>query len=100
MPETLRTALFRIVRVWAALMLMLALTTALAFFPMGGGNFLASMFIALIKASLVILFFMNFIEALASVRLVTLPAIALLGILFALAGVDYLTRIEPFAPWQ
>lgn len=89
-----------VISVWAALMLCLGLTIALAAIPMGPFNTVVSMGISFIKAMLVVQFYMHLRTAIVALRLASLPAIALLGALFFIATVDYLTRVEPFSPWQ
>ncbi|HEX8989793.1 MAG TPA: cytochrome C oxidase subunit IV family protein [Rhodocyclaceae bacterium] len=84
----------------ALLLLLLALTTASAYVPMGAWNGIANLAIAAAKAGLVAFFFMHLREAAAIVRLAAGVALLMLAIFLTLSSVDYLTRHSTAAPWQ
>lgn len=86
--------------VWIVLLALLALTVGLAQIPMGWGNPAANLGIALAKAALVGLFFMELRGSPALIRLVFGIAVLTLVLLVVLSGADYLTRDLPSAPWQ
>jgi cytochrome c oxidase subunit 4 len=78
--------------IFAALMIGTCLTVQVAFFDLGALNTIVALVIAVIKATLVVLFFMH---AKYSTRLtwaVIAGGVFWLGILLALTFSDYLTR--------
>lgn len=85
---------------WAALMVLLALTTASAFVPLGAWNAIINFVIAAMKALLVAVFFMHLNRMSAFVRVVAATAIFMLALLFALSGSDYATRNVAPAAWS
>ena len=85
---------------WAALMLLLALTTASAFVPLGAWNAMINFIIAAMKALLVAAFFMHLSRASGLTRVVAVTAIFMLALLFALSGTDYATRNVAPAAWS
>ena len=85
---------------WAALMLLLALTTASAFVPLGAWNAMINFIIAALKALLVAAFFMHLSRAFGLTRVVAVTALFMLALLFALSGTDYATRNVAPAAWS
>jgi cytochrome c oxidase subunit 4 len=79
-------------RVWAALLILLGLTTGLAYIPMGWFNTVMSVTIAFAKAILIVLFFMHVKYKGRLVRVFVCAGLFWLGILFALSLADYFTR--------
>lgn len=100
MSPGLRQAVRRALAVWLSLVVLLALTIALAFLPMAMGNALAAFIIAVMKAALVLLFFMHLREPFVLLRLVFATSVLMLALLMILSGVDFLTRATDPAPWQ
>jgi len=84
---------------WGALLVLLALTFALAHLRLGAFNAVASLAIAAVKAALVALFFMHLRRGRALLVLFALVAPFALAILFTLSGADYITREVHTAPW-
>lgn len=81
---------------WLALMVLLALTTASSFIPMGAWNTVANMGISCAKALLIALFFMHLRGAGALLRIAAITGLLWLAILFSLSWTDLGTR--PSAP--
>ncbi len=81
-----------LVSVFLALMVLTAVTTAVAFLDFGAFSTVIALLIAGLKAALVVWFFMNvrFNTRLTPVLIVA--AILFLGILFSLTFVDYFSR--------
>ena len=84
--------------VYAVLLVLTGLTTSVAFYDFGVFNPVAALTIALIKATLVVLFFMHLRHSGRLTWLVAGAAIFWLGILFVLLLSDYLTR-SPALQW-
>ena len=79
--------------VFAALMVLLVITVAVAFYVHAGNlNLVIAMVIATIKAALVVLFFMHVKYASRLTKIFVLSAFLWLAILFALTFADYVTR--------
>ena len=79
--------------VFAALMILLIITVAVAFFVHAGDlNLIIALVIATIKAALVVLFFMHVKYASRLTKIFVCAAFLWLAILFALTFADYLTR--------
>jgi cytochrome c oxidase subunit 4 len=78
--------------VFAALIALTLLTTAIAFFDLGLFNPVVALTIAIIKATLVVLFFMHARYSPHLIWIVGGAALFWLGILFVLTLSDYLTR--------
>jgi cytochrome c oxidase subunit 4 len=79
--------------VFAALMILLVLTVVASFYVnLGGANILVALFIAIIKAALVVLYFMHVKYASRLTKVFVSAAFLWLAILFALTFSDYLTR--------
>jgi cytochrome c oxidase subunit 4 len=79
--------------IWAALMLLLALTLVLAYVPMGWLTPAAGIVIAFSKAGLVILLFMELAKARPLIRLAAMAGVVFLAVLFALTLADVLSRL-------
>jgi len=80
--------------IWAALMLLLLLTLALAYVPMGTLSPATGVGIAGIKAALVVLLFMELTDAKPLIRLAALSGIVFLAALFLLTLADVLSRLS------
>lgn len=78
--------------VWLALMICLAATFGTYFLPLGGLNAAVNLGIAVIKATLVILFFMHVRYSQKLVWVYAAGAFYWLAILFSLTFADFLTR--------
>jgi cytochrome c oxidase subunit 4 len=79
--------------VFAALMVLLIITVAVAFYIHAGDlNLIIALVIATIKAALVVLFFMHVKYASRLTKIFVCAAFLWLAILFALTFADYLTR--------
>jgi len=83
---------------WLALMVLLALTTASSYIPMGALNTLANMGISCAKAILIALFFMHLRGAAALLRIAAVTGLLWLALLFGLSGTDFGTRTSAPAP--
>jgi cytochrome c oxidase subunit 4 len=81
-----------LVLTWAALMVLLAITAASAFLPLGWGNLAVNLAIAGGKTALIGLVFMRLAAGATLVRLVVGAMILWLAILFSLSFADYLSR--------
>ena len=80
------------VAIFAALLLLTAATTAIAFRDLGPLNNLAALGIAVVKATLVVLYFMHAKGSPRLTKLVIAAALVWLVLLFALTLGDYLSR--------
>jgi cytochrome c oxidase subunit 4 len=89
-----------LVATWMALLVLLAATFALAHVPLGGWNTATALAIAVAKALLVALVFMQLRGSSALVALFAAAGIAWLAILFGLSAADYATRVESPAPYS
>ena len=79
--------------VFAALMVLLIVTVAVAFFVHAGDlNLIIALVIATIKAALVVLYFMHVLYASRLTKIFVCAAVLWLAILFGLTFADYLTR--------
>jgi len=85
-------------RCWAALMLLLAATTASAFVPLGSFNIVVSLAIAIIKALIVLLVFMELRASKGLVRAFAAAGFFWLLIMIVLTGADYWHRTDARAP--
>ncbi len=90
----------RYLTVWLCLMLLLGLTFGSAYLRLGAWNSVLNLVIAVIKALLVVLFFMHLRSAKGLVRICAITALFTLGLLFLLSSSDYVTRKIYPAPWQ
>jgi cytochrome c oxidase subunit IV len=82
------------IAIFAALLVLTGLTTTVAFFDFGLWNPVVAMTIAVIKATLVVLFFMHLRDSDRLVWIVSGAAVFWLGILFVLILSDYLWRAQ------
>ena len=87
-----------VLRCWLALMLLLAATTASAFVPLGSLNLPISLSIAVTKALIVLLFFMELRSSRALVRAFAAAGFFWLLIMITLTGADYWHRTDARAP--
>ena len=78
--------------IFAALMAGTAMTVAVAFLDLGAFNTVAALTIAVVKATLVVLFFMHVRYGTRLTWAVVFGSVFWLGILLALTFSDYLTR--------
>ena len=97
---TARAEYRRCAAVWLALVVLLALTAASAYVPLGNWNAVLNLVIATAKVLLVALFFMHLKAASALVRLMAGMAVFMLALLFVLSLADYRTRATYSAPWE
>ncbi len=79
--------------IFAVLMFCTYLTVQIAFFALGPLNTIAAIGIAIVKATLVVLFFMHVKYSSRLTWAVVVGSIFWLGILLALTMGDYLTRV-------
>ena len=84
--------------VFGALMVLTIVTVAVAFVDLGLANVVVAMAVALVKATLVVLFFMHVKYSNRMVQLVIVAAIVWLMILLGITLSDYLTRGWLMAP--
>ncbi len=96
----MRRALRRAGLVWIALMVLLAITCASAFVPMGVWNGVVNMGVAAVKALLVALFFMHLADGPRVHRAVIVAALFTLALLLSLSQTDYAVRDRHAAPWE
>lgn len=85
-------------RCWGALMVLLALTTASAFLPLGTANLFISLGIAVTKALLVLFIFMELRASNALVRVFAAAGFFWLLIMIALTSADYTHRTDQRVP--
>ena len=78
--------------IYAALMLLTGLTTLVAFFDLGFANPVVALTIAVLKGSLVVLFFMHMRWSSRLTMVVGGAGLFWLGIMFVLTLSDYTTR--------
>jgi cytochrome c oxidase subunit IV len=84
--------------IFVALMVLTFVTVAVAFVDLGNLNVLVAMAVAVIKATLVVLFFMHVKYASLTTKLVVISSVVWLGFLFFITLSDYLTRGWLMAP--
>ncbi|MFV0624340.1 cytochrome C oxidase subunit IV family protein [Sphingomonas sp. ac-8] len=82
----------RLLLCWLALLLLLALTVAAAFAPLGPAKTGIGYAIATAKAALILWFFMEMRREAGLVRLAALAGFVWMLLLLTLSGADYLTR--------
>ena len=87
-----------VLRCWIGLMLLLALTTGLAFAPLGSATLFVSLTIAAAKALLVLLLFMELRVGNALVRTFAAAGFFWLMIMIALTTADYTHRTDVRVP--
>jgi cytochrome c oxidase subunit 4 len=85
-------------RCWLALMLLLAATTASAFVPLGSFNIIVSLAIAVTKALIVLIVFMELRSSPALVRSFAAAGFFWLLIMIVLTGADYWHRTDARTP--
>ena len=83
---------------WAALMVLLALTTGLAFVPLGAAQLGVSLVIAATKALLVLLLFMELKASSGLVRVFACAGFFWLMIMIALPSADSTHRADEHVP--
>ena len=88
----------RVWRCWLALMLLLCLTTALAFVPLGSANLFVSLGIAVAKALLVLIVFMELKGSTSLIRAAAAAGFFWLAIMIALTSADYTHRTDVRVP--
>ena len=74
------------------------ITVAVAFVDLGNLNVVVALAVAVLKATLVVLFFMHVKYSPTLTKLVVISSIVWLGILFGVTLMDYLTRGWLMAP--
>jgi cytochrome c oxidase subunit 4 len=84
----------RLLLTWVGLLLLLEMTIAASFLPIGNWRQLANMAIAMAKAGLILWIFMKMREETALVRLAGVLAAVLLLVLGSLLASDYFFRID------
>ena len=87
----------RVWRCWLALMVLLALTTGLAFVPLGSANLFVSLGIAVAKALLVLIVFME-LKGSSLIRAAAAAGFFWLAIMIALTSADYTHRTDVRVP--
>ena len=87
-----------VLKVWLGLIALLALTTAMAFVPLGSVTLGVSLAIAIAKALLVLWFFMELKGSAGLTRAFAAAGFFWLLILIALTGADYLNRVDVHVP--
>jgi cytochrome c oxidase subunit 4 len=85
---------------WLALMVLLAVTAASSYIPMGVWNTAINMAISCAKALLIALFFMQLRHAGALLRIAALVGLLWLALLFGLSYSDFGARTISPTPWQ
>jgi cytochrome c oxidase subunit 4 len=78
--------------IWLALLALLFASFGLAYVPLGAWNTLIGIAIAFVKAGLVVLLFMELIQAQALVRLAAAAGLFFLMVLFGLTTIDVIMR--------
>jgi cytochrome c oxidase subunit IV len=86
----------RLFAAWAALIALMLASLGSAYVPLGTGNLVVGLAIALAKATIVAALFMGLARGSVLLRLVGGLALATLMLLIGLSGIDYATR--PAAP--
>ena len=80
---------------WLALMLLLGLTTALAFQPLGHFALPTALLIAAIKAGIVVVVFMRLLRGPGLTRIFAGAGLTWFAIMLVLSWADFLTRAGP-----
>ena len=88
----------RVWRCWLALMVLLALATGLAFVPLGSANLFVSLGIAVAKALLVLIVFMELKGSSSLIRAAAAAGFFWLAIMIALTSADYTHRTDVRVP--
>lgn len=84
---------FFYVKVFLALIVLTAVTTAVAYLDLGAFNTVVALVIAVCKASLVVLFFMHLKEQVGMTRVVIVAALLWLAVLIGITMSDHFTRL-------
>ena len=84
--------------VWAGLMALLVVTLVGAYLPLGRLNLVLSLGIAVAKAALVVVFFMQLKRPDPLLRLAAFAGLVFLAFMFTLTYADVLTRAPPTQP--
>lgn len=79
-------------KVTAALMVLLVLTVAVSFIPLGDFGIVAALAIAFAKAVVIALFFMHLRYSSSLIKVLAVAGVFTLAIMLALTFSDYLTR--------
>jgi cytochrome c oxidase subunit 4 len=87
-----------VLKVWLGLCALLALTTGLAFVPLGSANLAIALTIAVAKAVLVLWFFMELKGSAGLTRAAAAAGFFWLLILIVLTWADYAYRVDVRAP--
>jgi cytochrome c oxidase subunit 4 len=90
----------RLALAWAALIVLMLASLGSAYLPLGTGNVIAGIAIAVVKSAIVMALFMRLVDASARVRIVAVVAIGFWLVLAGLSGVDYATRPSEPAAFQ
>ena len=90
----------RLLLAWLALLALMTASLAGSYVPLGTGNLVLGLAIAVVKAGIVIAVFMGLLREALVVRLAAAVALATLALLFGLSSVDYATRADAPAAWQ
>jgi len=88
----------RVWRCWLALMVLLALTSGLAFVPLGSANLFVSLGIAVAKGLLVLIVFMELKGSSSLIRAAAAAGFFWLAIMIALTSADYTHRTDVRVP--
>ncbi|MBP0588320.1 cytochrome C oxidase subunit IV family protein [Paraburkholderia sp. LEh10] len=88
------------VKIWVALVALLLLTFGSSYLKLGAWNSVLNLFIAVAKALLVAIYFMNLRRASPILRIASVTALLMLAVLFGLSGTDYSTRTVRGTSWQ
>jgi cytochrome c oxidase subunit 4 len=91
----MKVNLGRSLRVLVCLYLLLALTSALAFLPLGPWDWLVSLVIAFVMAGLILLFFMKVKSSEPLIWLTSAAGFTWLSLLILLVILDYVSRSWP-----
>lgn len=91
-PEQRAHVLIGPLRVWAALMLLLGVTIAYAYWPALPGKTPAGLAVAIVKAGLIAWLFMQLRQAAGIVRTAALAGVVWLTFLYLFTFADILTR--------
>ena len=84
--------------VWAGLMALLVATLVGAYLPLGRFNLVLALGIAVAKAALVVVFFMQLKRPNPLLRLAAFAGLVFLAFMFTLTYADVLTRAAPTQP--
>jgi cytochrome c oxidase subunit 4 len=78
--------------VWASLLGLLLLSLFLAYIPMGAVTVASGIAVAIVKSTLVMLFFMELTRSRALIRLAAIAGLIFVAVMFLLTFADVLTR--------